>query len=132
VGIRVLSDNIKISVNKMSKRTTEFVLGLIGGIFGFFGSFIAFAVGSLGKAFYVSNASTISTLGWFALLFSILGIVGSVVVKHKPKLGGILMLISAVGGLISISFFFIPAFVLLLIAGLMGLLRKDPKNESRK
>lgn len=109
----------------MSKRTTEFVLGLFGGIFGLFGSLIALAVGGIGGVFGASGASTISSLGWFALLFSILGIVGSVVVKHKSKLGGIFMLISAVGGLICISFFYILSFVLLLIAGLMGLIKKD-------
>ena len=95
----------------MSKRTTEFVLGLLGGIFGFGGSFIALAVGGVGKFFGASGASTISSLGWLALLFSILAIVGSVVVRHKPKLGGVFMLISAIGGLISISFFFILSFV---------------------
>jgi hypothetical protein len=109
----------------MGKRTTEFVLGLIGGIFGVFGAFIAMAVGGIGGAFGASGASTISGLGWLALLFSILSIVGSVVVKHKPKLGGIFMLVGAIGGLISISMFFILPFVLLFIAGLMGLIRKD-------
>jgi hypothetical protein len=108
----------------MGKRTTEFVLGLLGGIFGFFGSLIAFMVGGLGNAFGAEGASTISTLGWFALLFSVLAIVGSVVVKHKPRLGGIFMLISAIGGLISISFFYVLSFVLLLIAGLMGIFKK--------
>ena len=109
----------------MGKRTTEFVLGLLGGIFGFIGSFIALAVGGIGGAFGASGASTISGLGWLALLFSILAIVGSVVVKHRPKLGGTFMLIAGIGGLISISMFFILPFVLLLIAGLMGLIRKD-------
>lgn len=108
----------------MGKRTTEFVLGLLGGIFGFIGSFIALAVGGLGSAFGASGASFISNLGWFALLFSILAIVGSVVVKHKQRLGGVFMLISAVGGLISISMFFILPFILLMIAGLMGVFGK--------
>lgn len=110
---------------KMGKRTTEFVLGLIGGIFGFFGAIIALFVGGLGGAFGASGASTIVGLGWGAMLLSIVGIVGSVVVKHKSKLGGWLMIISAVGGLICISFFYILSFVLLLIAGLMGAIKKD-------
>ena len=112
----------------MAKRTTEFVLGLLGGIFGFGVSFIALAVGGIGKAFGASGASTISSLGWFALLFSILAIVGCVVVKHKSKMGGIFMLIATIGGLICVSFFFILPFVLLLIAGLMGISRKDKNN----
>lgn len=109
----------------MGKRTTEFVLGLLGGIFGIFSAFIGMAVGGIGEAFGASGASTISGLGWVALLFSILAIVGSVVVKHKPKLGGAFMLIAGIGGLISISMFFILPFVLLFIAGLMGLIKKD-------
>ena len=112
----------------MGKRTTEFVLGLLGGIFGFFASIFALAVGGLGKAFNASGASTISYLGWFALLFSVLAIVGSVVVQHKPKLGGAFMLISAIGGIISISFFYALSFILLLIGGLMGIFKKDSKK----
>ena len=95
----------------MGKRTTEFVLGLLGGILGFFASVFALAVGGISGAFGASGASTISFLGWFALLFSILAIVGSVVVRHKPKLGGAFLLVSAIGGLISISFFYLLSCV---------------------
>jgi len=111
----------------MGKRTTEFVLGLLGGIFGFFGALIALFVGGLGGAFGADGASTIVGLGWAAIAFSILGIVGSVVVKSKAKLGGIFMIISAIGGVISISFFYALSFVLLLIGGLMGVIKKDKK-----
>ncbi len=109
----------------MGKRTTEFVLGLIGGISGFFGAIIALFVGGLAGAFGANGASTVVGLGWGAILFSILGIVGSVVVKSKAKLGGWFMIVSSVGGLICISFFYILSFVLLLIAGLMGVIKKD-------
>jgi hypothetical protein len=106
------------------KRTTEFILGLIGGIFGFIGAIIALAIGAVGSALGGEGASTISSLGWLAIVFSILGIVGCAVVKNKPRLGGIFMLVSAIGGLISISFFYALSFVLLLIAGLMGIFKK--------
>ena len=112
----------------MGKRNTEFVLGLIGGIFGFFGGIFALAVGGIGGAFGAEGASTISYLGWFALLFAVLGIVGAVTVKHKAKLGGIFMVISAIGGVISISFFYALSFVLLLIAGLMGIFKKNERK----
>jgi len=110
------------------KRTTEFVLGLLGGIFGFFGAVIALFIGGVDAAFSSSGDSEIIGLGWAGILFSILGIVGSALVKGKPKLGGIFMLVSAIGGLISISFFYILSFVLLMIAGLMGLIRKNKKE----
>ncbi|OLP64743.1 hypothetical protein BACPU_23330 [Bacillus pumilus] len=46
--------------------------------------------------------------------------------KKKAKLGGILLLVSAVGGIIPISMFFILPSVLIIIAGYMGVFRKEP------
>ncbi|EIJ79177.1 hypothetical protein PB1_16509 [Bacillus methanolicus PB1] len=111
------------------KRTTEFVLGLLGGIFGFIGAFMALFIGGVDAAFSSSGTSEVIGLGWAAVILSILGIIGSVVVKSKAKFGGILMLISAIGGVISISMFYILPGVLLLIAGLMGIFRKDKNKE---
>ena len=107
------------------KRTTEFVLGLIGGILGFFGAMFALAFGGLDAAFNESGTSQFTGLGWSAMLFSILAIVASVIVKKKAKLGGILLLVSAVGGIISIFVFFILPAVLIIIAGCMGVFRKE-------
>lgn len=107
------------------KRTTEFVLGLLGGIFGFFGAILALFIGGVDAAISSSGNSEIIGLGWAAIFLSILGIVGAVLVKGKPKAGGIMMLISSIGGLISISLFYLLPFVLLLIAGLMGIFRKE-------
>jgi hypothetical protein len=55
---------------------------------------------------------------------SIPAIIGSVVVKSNPKLGCSFMLIAAIGGFICTSAFHILPLILLLIAGLMGLLKK--------
>ena len=108
-------------------RTTEFVLGLLGGIFGIFAAGIALFVGGLDSVLNETGESAIINLGWFAVLFSILAIIGSVVVKSKPKLGGSFMLIAAIGGFICTSAFYILPGILLLIAGLMGLLKKNKK-----
>ena len=108
------------------KRTGEFVLGLIGGIFGLIGAVTALFIGEIDAS--LNGSSEISGLGWAAILFSILGIVGSVIVKGKPKLGGSFMTIGAIGGFISVFFFYIIPAILLLIGGLMGLLRKDKVN----
>src|SRR5699024_1345427 len=110
------------------KRTTEFVLGLIGGIFGFIGAIMALFVGGVDAAFS-DGTSEVTGLGWAAFIFSILAIVGSVVVRSKAKAGGVLLLISAVGGIISISMFYLVPSVLIAIAGLMGVIRKD-KNKT--
>ena len=109
-------------------RTVEFVLGLIGGIFGFFGALFALAFGGIGGALGAEGASGIVGLGVAAIFFSILGIVGAALVKSKTKTGGWLMIVSAIGGVISISFAYALSFVLLIIAGLMAVIRKGSKK----
>ncbi|MBF7155293.1 MULTISPECIES: DUF4064 domain-containing protein [Bacillus] len=107
------------------KRTTEFVLGLIGGIFGILCAFIALFIGGVASAMEAEGASNVIGLGWVAVALSILGIVGSVMVKSKAKVGGAMMTIAAIGGFICISFIYILPAVLLLIGGLMGIFRKE-------
>lgn len=102
----------------MSGRTTEFILALLGGIFGIFAAIFAIMFGSF-------TESSVQLLGWSALVFSAVAIVSSVLVRIKPKIAGGLMLVSAIGGLISISLFYVLPFILLLVAGLMSLLRKS-------
>lgn len=108
---------------KKKSRTVELVLGLLGGIFGFFGALFAIGIGGLGSAFGASGASDVVGLGFLAIIFSIIGIIGAVTVKSKPKWAGTLMIISALGGLISISLAFLLPFILLLIGGIMA--RRD-------
>ncbi|EEK52968.1 DUF4064 domain-containing protein [Bacillus cereus group sp. MYBK163-2] len=107
------------------KRTAEFVLGLIGGIFGILCAFIALFIGGLGSALEADGANTVISLGWGAVGLSILGIVGSVMVRSKAKAGGIMMTVAAIGGFICISLIYLLPGVLLLIGGLMGIFRKD-------
>ncbi|MCU4770177.1 DUF4064 domain-containing protein [Bacillus toyonensis] len=107
------------------KRTAEFVLGLIGGIFGIICAFVALLIGGMGAAFEADGANTIIGLGWGAVGLSILGIVGSVMVRSKAKVGGIMMTVAAIGGFICISLIYLLPGVLLLIGGLMGIFRKD-------
>ncbi|TCP19946.1 uncharacterized protein DUF4064 [Scopulibacillus darangshiensis] len=110
------------------KRNTEFVLGLLGGIFGFIAAVFALFMGSIDEA--INGSSSLGSLGVSAILASIVAIVGSVVVKFKPKVGGIIMLVAGIWGIISVSFFYILSTVLLVIAGLMGLLVKN-KNAKK-
>ncbi|MDG0918404.1 DUF4064 domain-containing protein [Bacillus paranthracis] len=106
------------------KRTAEFVLGLIGGIFGILCAFIALFIGGLGSALEADGANTVIGLGWGAVGLSVLGIVGSVMVRSKAKAGGIMMTVAAIGGFICISLIYLLPGVLLLIGGLMGIFRK--------
>ncbi len=99
-------------------RTAEFVLGLIGGIFGLIGGmlvvFVETAFTSLGD----------QSAGWYAVLFSIIVIISTVIVKSKPKLAGIGLLVGAIGGLWNVGLFFVIPGILIFIAGLMALIRK--------
>lgn len=105
--------------------TVEFILGLIGGIIGFFAGIAAILFGSLAAAFSVNNASNVIGLGFGAVIFSIIGIVGAAFVKSKTKIAGYLMIISAIGGLICISAFYILSFILLIIGGIMAVRYKE-------
>lgn len=112
------------------KRTAEFVLGLIGGIFGILCAFIALFIGGLGSALEADGANTVIGLGWGAVGLSVLGIVGSVMVRSKAKVGGIMMTVAAIGGFICISVIYLLPGVLLLIGGLMGIFRKNKATVS--
>ncbi len=109
-------------------RTAEFVLGLLGGIFGFISSGFALFVGGVGQAFKAEGYETVSGLGWAAVVFSILGIVAAAMVRNKPKLSGIIFLISGIGGIISVSAAYILPGVLLIIAGILSLIRREEKQ----
>jgi hypothetical protein len=80
-------------------------------------------VGSIDAAF--NGHSDVIGLGVGAIILSVLGIIGSVVVKGKAKLGGAFMTIAAIGGVICVSMFYILPGILLIIAGLMGLFKKN-------
>ncbi|HEY8804956.1 MAG TPA: DUF4064 domain-containing protein [Clostridium sp.] len=106
------------------KRIAVFVLGLIGGIFGIISGLMAIMMGGVGKA-VGSGSQGLGSLGFFAILFSVLAIVSACMINHKPKLFGWLLIVSAVGGTISVSFFYILSGLLILIAGIIALVKKD-------
>lgn len=104
-------------------RTAEFVLGLIGAIFGFIGAIIVIFLGGIDTA--LTGSTTIVFSAWLALFMSIVGLVGAIMVRSKAKMGGILMIISAIAGIICIFVFYLVPGILLLIGGLMGFFRNE-------
>ncbi|HLR04137.1 MAG TPA: DUF4064 domain-containing protein [Virgibacillus sp.] len=106
-------------------RTAEFVLGLIGGIFGIIAAIMAIFIGGIGEAFGAEGSGGVTVAGWLAVLLSVLGIIGSTLVRSRAKVGGILMVIAAVGGFISIFMFYLLSGILLLIGGLMALFKQE-------
>jgi hypothetical protein len=121
--------NIIIFGGEKLSRTTELVLGILGSLGGFAGAFFALFMGEVDKAFS-NGQSEISGLGSSAFLFSVLAFIGAILVKFKPKLGGWLMIISAVAIVISISFFGIIPGLFLFAAGLMGVIRKQKSPQT--
>ncbi|ASS76210.1 hypothetical protein CIG75_15520 [Tumebacillus algifaecis] len=107
------------------KRTAEFGLGLAGGILGILFALAGVFFGEVAQSLAVEEGGLVAGLSWIALLFSVLGIIGAVLVRKKTVLASILMLVAAIGGFVCISFFYILPGILLIIAGIMGLVRKD-------
>lgn len=103
-------------------RIAALILGILGGLAGISGGAFATVVGGLGQAFQAEGASTVTGLGMVAIPIGIIGLVGGALAIARPKLAGILMLISAVIGLILVSAAYAMAFVLLTIGGIFALL----------
>jgi len=100
-----------------TSRTIELVLGIIGGMFGLLGGIFAIFLGSIA-------GGEIVILGLSAVFASITGIIGAIYVTKNARIGGILLIISAIWLLISISLYEVLGAILLGIAGIVALLRK--------
>jgi hypothetical protein len=94
----------------------NFWLGFEGGVFGILGGIIALAAGSFSP--YVGGDTELCWFGAGAIISSISGIVGRVFDK-KPKVGGTLMIVAAIGILISISLFGVLSCILFLVGGIL-------------
>lgn len=111
-----VADTTITSEYKETSRTIELVLGIVGGIFGLLGGILAFM--------FSVFATDIATLGASAILASIVGLAGAVLILKNPKWGGIILVVSAIWLLISISLFGVLGAVLLGLAGSLAIFRK--------
>ena len=105
------------------------ILGILGGLLGMGGAIFAVFVGGVGGAFGAEDAGMVTGLGVAAVIISIVGLVGGALALAKPKAAGLIMIASAIGGLIAISAGYFIAGPLLLIAGILALLGN--KNEQQ-
>jgi hypothetical protein len=110
-------------------RVAALVLGVIGGVFGIFASIFALGVGGLGSAVGSQGASTVIGLGWSAMFFCLLGFLGSGLAMAKPKAAALLLLISALGFIVSVSAFAVVTGPLFLIASLLAFLGRGPRQK---
>jgi len=106
------------------------ILGIVGGIAGMCGAAFALFVGGVDAAFSASGTSSVVSLGVIAIFFSLLGLIGGGLALSKPKVAGVMMLISAIGGVISISWGYAVALPILLAGGIFALIGKKEKGEA--
>jgi hypothetical protein len=110
-------------------RTGGLVLGIIGGVAGLISAVIALVVGGIGGAFEAEGSGMVVYLGWSALFFSLLGLVGAALSLAKPVVAAVLMAVAAIAIGISISLFAVIATPLLLIAALLAFLGRNTRQE---
>jgi hypothetical protein len=109
-------------------RIAALIVGLFGGLAGCIGSLLAYMFGVFLVAAETEGpleAGEIAILGPGALAISILGLVGAMLSTTKPRLAALLMLISAIAGLIVIFIGYIMATILLGIAALLAFLGRE-------
>src|SRR4030042_4115597 len=103
-------------------------LGIIGAIAGLIAGLFALGVQGMSEAFG-AEGSNIAANGIVAILASVVGLVGAVLVFSKPKLAGWIMIGSAIVGLVATSMFYIIALIFLGIGGILALTIKQPKAQ---
>jgi len=117
--IENISSTIKV---EPTPRTTELILGIIGSIFGLIGAVFAMFIGALDASF--NGESSIIGLSIGGFVFSILGLIFSIIVRKNHKIYGALTLLSGVCLLICISLFGSIGAIFFGIAGILGIVRK--------
>jgi hypothetical protein len=86
-------------------------------------------IGGIGVAFEEEDAGIIGGLGFFAIIFGIIGVVGGALVNRNPKLAAILELAAGLLGFVAVSTFWIPAALCLLAGALLAFLGRKPSTQ---
>ena len=100
-----------------------FWLGIIGGIFGILGALVAIMLQGIGEALNATSGTSLYYNAAGAIIFSVVGMAGGAL-EQRRILGGLLMIIGAIGVLISISLFGVLTLILFVIGGILILARK--------
>lgn len=103
---------------QLRSRTAELVLGIIGGVFGLIGATTALV---LGEGFNVDSAISGRI---FSTLFSIIAIIAVVFISKNPKIVSIVLILSALVVFITTGLSGFVGAILILIAGILGIVRK--------
>jgi hypothetical protein len=115
-------------------RTGAIVIGIIVGLAALVSAVLALMVGGLGAAVEAEGASQIIGLGWSALAFSLLGLIGAALWIAKPQLAALIMATAGLAIVFSISMFAVIARPLFLVRrfwaefGMRPKVRPEPKE----
>jgi hypothetical protein len=124
------------------RRIPELLLGLIGGCLGLVASLIALFLEFLNSPALLDSSDKALMMmllsgkglailsGISALTASGVAFIGAIIVFFKPKAGGVILLLSALWGLLAIPLFYLTGAILIAIAGLMGIFRKIDDQSS--
>ena len=103
----------------------------MGGVFGLLAALLALGIGGVGSAFGAQGAGQVVGLGFGAVGFALLGLIGGAMAMAKPRFAAALLLIAAFGFLISVSWFAIITAPLFLIGALLAFMgRQATRNAS--
>lgn len=102
----------------------EGLLGFLGAALGIAFSLMVLTIPGISQALEEESvAFYILTSG--ALILSAIGLVGSFIVSHKPRMGGVMMVAAAIGGTMSVSMMFLVPIMLLALGGLIALVNYE-------
>jgi len=110
-------------------RGATFGVGLAGGILALIGAFIALLIGLAGHELGAEDADTVTVGASIALGAGVAGILGASLMWTHPKLGGVLMLVSAIVGFVAVFLAYLLGGILLLVAGILGLFQSAPVRQ---
>ncbi len=101
------------------------IVGLAAGILGLVAASFSYTVHStVPEHFVVYSASLFIESASLTLMFSIIGIIGALLLNRQPKIAGLFMITAAIGGFIFLTYSYFPSTILFLIAGIKGLFTK--------
>jgi len=101
-------------------RIAALIIGIVGGVFGLLSVISGLFVGGIGSAAEAEGASSIIGHSFAGLFFCILGFLGAGLAMARPLVGGLILLISALGALVAMSLFAIIVSPLFLIAAILA------------
>src|SRR5215210_2148530 len=90
---------------RWAMRLVALLLGVVGGVVGVLAVAILLGFGGFNPARDVEQATRLLVRGQVAVAFALLGLVGAALAPAKPGLGAGLLLVAALGFLITVSWF---------------------------